>query len=327
MFIAGLEVPNSVILAPMAGVTDYPYRQIARDMGCNLNFTEMVSSKGLVYENSRTEELVDFNCDHEGLIAVQIFGEEPEIMAEAAEILEKRYKPDIIDINMGCPAPKIVKTGAGAALMKNPCLAGEIVLAVRNKVEIPVTVKMRKGWDSQQINAVELARITEKNGASAITVHGRTRSEFYSGSADREIIREVKQSVSITVIGNGDIFSPQDTERMIDQTGCDGVMIGRGARGNPWLLKRCIHYLKTGELIPEPDYCSRVEMALYHLKKAVQYYGEEIAIPKMRKHISWYIKGLPYSTDIKDKINRAKDFEQTRLILEEYLDSLVAGMD
>ncbi len=304
MFIDNINIDIPVILAPMAGITDYPVRKIARDMGCQLLYTEMVSSKGLIYGNSRTEDLIDFKEDRKGLIAVQIFGEKAESMLAAAKIVTEKFAPDIIDINMGCPAPKVTKNGAGVALMKDPEMVGKTINSIVNAIQLPVTVKIRKGWNEKQINALQIAKIAEKNGASAIAVHGRTGNQFYSGQADWDIIKNIKGEVSIPVIGNGDIYTPQDAENMINETGCDAVMIGRGARGNPWLLKRCIYYLTTGELISEPGYREKIEMAIDHLELAVEYYGEKYAIPRMRKHITWYLKGIPYSAAVKDKINK-----------------------
>jgi tRNA-dihydrouridine synthase B len=306
----------------MAGVTDYPFRQIIRQMGCELVYTEMVSSKGLVYGNRRTEELLQFSRD--GVVGVQLFGEKPEIMAEAAELVAAKFNPDLIDINMGCPTPKIVKNGAGAALMKKPELVGKIVARIVRAVEIPVTVKIRKGWDNNNENAVEIARIAENNGVTAVAIHGRTREQFYAGTADWEIIKKLKKKLSIPLLGNGDVFTPEKAGEMFEITGCDGVMIARGARGNPWLFERAAHYIKTGELLPEPGYKEVVEMALYHLKLAVDYYGSEVAIPRMRKHLGWYLKGLPYSTDVKDKINKLTDLQDVKEVLITYLNKLLA---
>ncbi|NLJ83833.1 MAG: tRNA dihydrouridine synthase DusB [Halanaerobiaceae bacterium] len=321
MQIGNLELKVPIVLAPMAGVTDLPYRNIIRKMGCELVYSEMVSSRGLVYGSEKTFDLMEFSSE-DGYMAIQLFGDDPEIMAEASRIVERKVNPDILDINMGCPANKVIKSGSGSLLMKNPGLAGEIIKAVVKAVKIPVTFKIRAGWDQNNINAVEIARIGEEMGAAAVTVHGRTREQFYSGQADWEIISKVKEAVSIPVIGNGDIFTPEDVRRMFAETGCDAVMIGRGCLGNPWLFKRAIHLLETGELLPEPDFQERIRMALYHLREAIAYFGEKRAIPRMRKHIAWYLKGLPHSTEIKEGINGLAKGEEVEDVLNNYLRSL-----
>ena len=321
MQIGNLELKVPIVLAPMAGVTDLPYRNIIRKMGCELVYSEMVSSRGLVYGSEKTFDLMEFSSE-DGYMAIQLFGDDPEIMAEASRIVERKVNPDILDINMGCPANKVIKSGSGSLLMKNPGLAGEIIKAVVKAVKIPVTFKIRAGWDQNNINAVEIARIGEEMGAAAVTVHGRTREQFYSGQADWEIISKVKEAVSIPVIGNGDIFTPEDVRRMFAETGCDAVMIGRGCLGNPWLFKRAIHLLETGELLPEPDFQERIRMALYHLREAIAYFGEKRAIPRMRKHIAWYLKGLPHSTEIKEGINGLAKGEEVADGLNNYLRSL-----
>ncbi|MGM0438525.1 MAG: tRNA dihydrouridine synthase DusB [Bacillota bacterium] len=317
MNIGQIKIENPILVAPMAGVTDYPYRKILRDMGAELLYTEMVSAKGLVYGNQRTEELI--KLDNKGYNGVQIFGADPDIMAEAAFIVERDFEADLIDINLGCPAPKIVKNNYGSALMNHPNLTSKIVKNITNSINLPVTVKMRKGWNQNNINAVEIAKICEESGAKAVAIHGRTREEFYTGKADWTIIKDVKETVSIPVIGNGDIFSVEDAERMFDKTNCDGVMLARGIQGNPWLLKKCKTKLQHSLEIDDPNFTDKIKLALRHLKIAVNYYGEKRAIPLMRKHISWYLKGLPHSTKIKDEINRLKSEKEVKKSLKEYL--------
>ena len=317
MKIDQIKIENPILVAPMAGVTDYPYRRILRDMGAELLYTEMVSAKGLVYGNQKTEELIDL--DKKGYSGVQIFGSDPEIMSKAAYIVERDYEPDLIDLNLGCPAPKIVKNDYGSALMKYPKLTGDIVNEVNKATNIPVTVKMRKGWDENHINAVEIAKICEENGAKAVAVHGRTREEYYSGKADWSIIKKTKKAINIPVIGNGDIFSLEDADKIFEETNCDGIMLARGIQGNPWLLKKIkLKYEKDID-IAAPDYENIINLAIKHLEIAVNYYGEKRAIPLMRKHISWYLKGLPHSTKIKDKINRLKTEEKVKEVLNEYI--------
>lgn len=316
MEIGEVKLDNPVILAPMAGVTDLPFRRIVKDFGCGLVCTEMVSAKGLVYNSPRTEELLTIS-DQERPVSLQIFGTEPHIMAEAVERIEE-YSPDIIDVNLGCPTPKIVKGGAGSALMQEPDLVGRIVDALVGVTEIPITVKMRKGWDEDHVNAVEIAQIAEESGAQAVAVHGRTREQFYKGEADWGIIKKVKKAVEVPLIGNGDIFSPQDAEEMIKTTDCDGVMIARGAQGNPWIFKRTLHYLNTGELLPPPTPQERIEMVVRHLEDLVEYKGEYVAVREMRRHTVQYIKGLYNCTEVKQKVNQAETEEELKEILHNY---------
>lgn len=318
MEIAGKQIKPPVAIAPMAGVTDYPYRQILREMGAELIYTEMVSSKGLVYGSKKTEELLDYRIKNDGYINIQIFGEEAEFIVEASQKIEEKYKPDFIDLNMGCPAPKIVKNGAGAALMKTPSLVREIVTAMVENLHTPVTVKIRAGWDEKNINGAEIAQIVEKAGAQAVAVHGRTRKQFYAGQVDYDVIKQVKEAVNIPVIGNGDIFDLESAEKMFRKTNCDGIMVARGIQGNPWLIKRLKKYFEEGLKNSEPTPQKKIKMALYHLEKAVDYYGEKVAIPKMRKHISWYIKGLKNSTYVKDEINKLKEKEAVITTLKKY---------
>lgn len=322
MQINDLKIETEVFLAPMAGVSDYPYRKLIREMGVELLYTEMVSAKGYEYGNKRTAELIEFDKSEKAKIAVQIFGEEPDFMARAAAGISEEYNVDLIDINMGCPARKIVKNGAGSALMKDLDLAYEIIESTVKAADVPVTVKMRSGWDEDNINAVELAKIAEEAGAAAAAVHGRTRSQFYKGQADWKIIKKVVQAVEIPVIANGDIFSAEDAKAVFEQTNCDGIMIGRAAQGYPWIFKEIIEYLKTGRLIEKPSYSEKIEMALRHLKLAVDYYGENHGVPIMRKHISWYLKGLPNASDIKNKVNQLSDMEALIELLRKYQSKL-----
>ena len=312
--IKDIELKNNVILAPMAGVTDKAFRLICKPFGPALMYTEMVSGKGLFYKNKKTADLLDTD-DAEKPVATQLFGHEKEVLSEIAEkALE--YGAEIIDINMGCPAPKIVGNGDGAALSKNPQLAGEIISAVVNAVSAPVTVKIRKGWDENSINAVEMAKIAESAGASAITVHGRTREQFYSGKADLDIIKAVKEAVSIPVIGNGDIVDEESAKNMLDYTGCDGIMIGRGAEGNPWIFERIIHFLKTGEKLPQVSLGERAEKMEEHLKLLIKFKGEYRGIQEARKHMAWYIKGVQGGARLREIINKAETESDMRKIIE-----------
>ena len=312
-----MKVDPPVALAPMAGVTDLPYRRLVKEQGCGLVYTEMVSAKGLIYGNDKTKKMLAI-AEDERPVALQLFGDQPDILAEAAEIVEAEAKPDIIDLNVGCPAPKIVNSGYGSALMKDPELLGTIVAAMDQAVTTPVTVKIRAGWDSEQRNAVKVAQIAEDNGAQALAVHGRTREEFYQGQADWQIIKEVKEALEIPVLGNGDIFGPEDAEEMIEITNCDGVLIGRGAKGNPWIFKRVAEYLSNGEIIPTPEPQKKITTVINHLKKLVEYKGEYVGVREMRKHAAWYLKGLKNCTAVKEKVNHAENLEEMTAILEEY---------
>ena len=316
--LGNLKLENNVFLAPMAGITDLPFRLICKEYGCGMVYTEMVSAKGLYYGSERTEELLLVH-PKEHPIGVQIFGSEPDIMALMAERISSQ-NIELIDINMGCPAPKIVKNGQGCALMKEPEKIRNIVRAVVQSSSKPVTVKIRKGWDDSEINAVEIAKIASGEGAAAITVHGRTREQFYSGNADWDIIREVKESIDIPVIGNGDIFTPEAALKMFDYTGCDGVMVARGVQGQPWIFKGILHYLNTGQLLPEPSVPERINIALRQLDLAVELKGEKLGVIEMRKHLTWYLKGMRNANSIKDTINKLGDQEQVKNILLEYLE-------
>ncbi|MGB9791811.1 MAG: tRNA dihydrouridine synthase DusB [Thermacetogeniaceae bacterium] len=319
--IGSLALPNCVFAAPMAGFTDKSYRILAKRAGCGLVFTEMVSSEAICYKNTRTFALFDLRGEP-WPVAVQIFGSDPEKMAEAARVVVE-HGAAAVDINMGCPTPKIVKNGEGCALMRDLPRAAAIIRAVREAVSVPVTVKMRKGWSEEEVTAPELAALAEENGADAVTVHGRTRDQFYSGKADWEIIRRVKESVRIPVIGNGDIWSPEDARRMLEGTGCDGVMIGRGSLGNPWIFSRTVRYLATGELLPPPAPAERVEKAIEHFELAVSLKGPELAVPQMRKHLAWYLKGLPGAAARRAAVHAAKTPEEVRSLLEGYREEFI----
>jgi nifR3 family TIM-barrel protein len=319
MKIGNLELENNVFLAPMAGVTDLPFRILCKEMGCGLVYSEMVSAKGILYDNKNTTELLEVD-PKERPVAVQLFGSDPEILGAMAKKIEP-YPIDIIDVNMGCPAPKIVKNGEGSCLMKTPELVGKIVKSLVESQSKPVTIKFRKGFDDDHINAVEIAKIAEANGASAVAVHGRTREQYYSGKADWDIIKQVKAAVNIPVIGNGDVFTPQDAKNLFEHTGCDAIMVGRGAQGNPWIFKRILHYLETGELLPEPTAEEKVEKALRHSQMLIDYKGEYIGVREMRKHMAWYMKGLPGAAELRGKLNHAENMEQLEVLLRGYLEN------
>lgn len=307
MKIGNLEIQNPLALGPMAGVTDLPFRLLCKEQGCGILYSEMVSAKAILYNNKKTKDLLAIDED-EHPIGIQLFGSDPDIMAEIAGRVSYGAC-DFIDINMGCPVPKIVNNGEGSALMKNPKLVEEILTALVKKVKKPVTVKFRKGFDDDHINAVEIARIAESCGVSAVAVHGRTRAQFYSGKADWDIIRQVKEAVKIPVIGNGDIFTPEDAKRMLYETGCDGLMIARGAKGNPWIFSRILHYLETGELLGPPDKEELKETILRHAQLQIQFKGEYLGLCEMRKHLSWYTVGLPHSSSLRNDVNQTETWE------------------
>lgn len=320
--IGNVEIKNQVVLAPMAGISNTAYRQIIKEMGAGLIFAEMVSDKALVYGSEKTFDLLKMS-DMERPIAQQIFGSDVDSFVKAAKLVEDKMHPDIIDINMGCPVPKVaIKSQAGSALLKNPDKIKEIVSAVVNAVSVPVTVKIRSGWDANNVNAVEVAKVIEEAGASAITVHGRTRAQGYSGNADWNIIKQVKEMVSIPVIGNGDVTSAEKAKEMLDFTGCDAVMIGRGVLGNPWLIKECVSYLESGIIPPKPSAREKIEMLKRHYQLLVDSTSEKQAILEIRTHALWYIKGMPKSAYIKNEICKTKNSEDLFKILNDYLGDL-----
>ena len=307
-----------VFLAPMAGVTDTAYRIIAHDMGCPLCYAEMVSSQGIHFRNERTLTMLESEPGERPL-AMQIFANTPEMAAEAAKYVADLGTADILDFNMGCPAPKIVKNGEGSALMRDPDKAYAILSAIRKAVKMPFTVKMRKGWDDEHVNVLEIAKIAEAAGVDAIAVHGRTREQFYSGKADWDIIAEVKKTVKVPVIANGDVRTCQDLQKILDVTGADGVMIGRGAQGNPWIFRQLTHFLRTGEILPKPTMQERAEVIIRHLDLLLKYKGDYIGPREMRKHATWYTRGITHGAILRDKFNKAEKREDFIDIIEKYL--------
>ena len=317
MKIGNVQLDNEVFLSPMAGVTDLPFRTICKEKGCGMLYTEMINAKALCYDDENTKKMLRMDKD-EHPVAVQIFGSDPEFMGKAA-IIMNQYPNEILDINMGCPAPKVIKNGDGSALMRNPKLAAEVLTAVVKNSEKPVTLKIRKGWDDDSVNAVEIAKIAEECGISALAIHGRTREQFYSGKADWDIIAEIKQAINIPVIGNGDVFEVEDAVNMLEKTKCDAIMIGRGAQGNPWIFNRINHYMKTGEILPEPTLEEKITTAIRHMNLAVAEHGDYVAVREMTKHIGWYLKGLKNSAKYRDQINKITDYKEVITMLEEYM--------
>lgn len=318
MKIGNVEIKNNIALAPMAGVTDLPYRILCKEMGCGLLYTEMVSAKAILYKNKNTEPLLETN-ESENPIAVQLFGSDPEIMGNMARKLCEERTFDIIDINMGCPVPKIVNNHEGSALMKNPKLVEEILTNIVSKVDRPVTIKIRKGFDEQNVNAVEIAKVAESCGVSAIAVHGRTREQYYSGNADYKVIADVKHNVSIPVIGNGDIRGIEDAKRIYEETGCDGIMIGRAARGNPWIFRDIADYFEKGVVNEPPNRQEVRKMILRHAGLLIKYKGEYTGIREMRKHVAWYTTGMPHSSNIRNMVNQTERYDELAELIEKYI--------
>ena len=315
--IGTVELENNVMLGPMAGVTDLPFRVLCREQGAGLVCMEMVSAKAVLYGNRNTKELLAVS-PLERPVSLQLFGSDPEILAEIAARLEDGPY-DILDLNMGCPVPKVVKNGEGSALMKNPVLAERILSSMVKAVKKPVTVKIRKGFDDHSVNAVELAKIAEACGAAAVAVHGRTREQYYSGKADWEIIRQVKEAVSIPVIGNGDVHSPEAAKKLLEETGCDGVMVARGARGNPWIFRRIVSYLETGVVPPDPSKEEVKDMIFRHAAMMMEQKGELAAMREMRKHVAWYTAGYPHSAALRREINEVETLEGLKELVREKL--------
>lgn len=310
-----ITTPNDVFLAPMAGITDLPFRLICKEFGAGMVYTEMVSAKGLLYDSDKSKILLAIK-EAEHPVGAQLFGSDPKILSDMAKVVCES-DVDFIDINMGCPAPKITKNGEGSALLKNPELIGEIVHAVAHAVDKPLSIKIRKGFDDTCINAVEVAKIIEQAGASLLTIHGRTREQFYSGTADWGIIKQVKDAVNIPVIGNGDIKEPEDAKKMMELTGCDGVMIARAAQGNPWIFMRTNHYLATGEVLPEPTLEERIPIILKHADMLVKHKGDFTGVREMRTHLTSYVKGIHGATGFRRRLTTVETLDDIKYLLEE----------
>ena len=318
--IGNVEIGGKLVLGPMAGVTDLPFRMICKEKGADLIYTEMVSAKGIMYNNRNTIPLLEVK-EEERPVALQLFGSDPDILAEMAKKIEHRNF-DILDINMGCPVPKVVNNGEGSALMDNPKLVGEIVKKVSSAINKPLTIKFRKCFKEDRLNAVEIAKIAEENGAAAVAVHPRSRGQYYSGEADWDVIAQVKDAVSIPVIGNGDVFTPRDAEAMFKHTGCDAIMLARGVRGNPWLFTQVKEYLDTGKIINKPSLDEVIEMMIRHAKLQIEFKGEFMGIREMRKHVGWYTVGYPSSTKLRAKTNEMESLDDLVELLYSWRDKI-----
>ena len=314
--IGNVNIGGNLIVGPMAGVTDLPFRLLCKEQGADLIYTEMVSAKGIMYNNKNTEILLEVK-EEERPVSLQLFGADPDILSEMAKRIEHRNF-DILDINMGCPVPKVVNNGEGSALLKDPKLVGEIVYKVSRAIKKPLTVKIRTGYDETCINAVEIAKIIEENGAAAVAVHGRTRAQYYSGKANWEIIRQVKEAVSIPVIGNGDVVTVEDAKRITEETGCDGIMIGRGIQGNLWLFSQIKEYFATGIIPEKPHVDEVIEMILRHAKLQIKFKGEYVGIREMRKHVAWYTTGYPKSAKLRNAVNEIASLEELESLMMQY---------
>lgn len=319
MKIGNVVLDNRIILAPMAGVTDLPFRLLCKEQGAGMTCTEMVSAKAISFHNKNTESLLE-TAPEERPVSLQLFGSDPDIISSMAAYIEERPF-DILDINMGCPVPKVAGNGEGSALMRSPRLVEQIVSKTVQAIHKPVTVKIRKGFTEQEVNAVEIAKIAEASGAAAVAVHGRTREQYYAGEADWEIIRKVKEAVKIPVIGNGDVDSPQKAKMLLEQTGCDAIMVGRAARGNPWIFGQIQSYLERGEVMPKPERQEVCAMMLRHAQMQIAYKGEYIGMREMRKHISWYTAGYPHSAKLRGAVNAVESYgELEQLLYDRFLD-------